>query len=112
MFVARLQDRYGFADWNWVINKCTAFPADCKQWSWIELWSIESHNDAVLEWTQRAMAQTQAHYQAEYERAYAEEVDRRRRVGAALQAFGNSMAQPKIHCTSTTAGTVTTTNCN
>ncbi|HZI45437.1 MAG TPA: hypothetical protein VFD53_09465 [Ilumatobacter sp.] len=112
MFLARLRDRYKFADWSYIQNKCTAYPVDCQQWVNIEYWAIESHNRAVVDWTQTAFDQTNSRYQGEYERAYIEEADRRRRVGAALQAFGTAMApKPAIHCTSHTIGATTTTNC-
>src|SRR5262249_31783605 len=92
MFVARLQERYAFANWGDVVNKCKAYPVECKQWIQIELWATNSHNEGVLGWTRTAFAEANTKYQAEYERAYEEELDRRRRLGAALQAFGASVA--------------------
>jgi hypothetical protein len=112
MFLARLQERYAFADWSWVLNKCKAYPVECKQWTWIELWATESHNEGVIGWTRSTMSQTNDRYQAAYDRAYLEEVEERRRVGAALSAFGSAMApKPAVHCTSNTFGTTTSTTC-
>jgi hypothetical protein len=123
MFLARLRERYGMTDWSEVSNKCTAYPMKCQTWINIELWALASHNDAVGKWGEQQYAQanerhrrrlqeTSDRYQTELDQAYAEELEHRRRVGAALQVFANAMAQPPtVHCTSNTIGTMTTTNC-
>jgi hypothetical protein len=115
MFIARLEERYVFANWTEVANKCRAHPVECKQWSSVELWALMSHNDGVSAWASDALAATNQRYQAQLEAAYQEERERRQRVGAALAAFGNALApQPatNMNCTSNTVGTVTTTSCH
>ncbi len=112
MFFARLTERYEFANWDQVAKRCVAYPIECKQWMHIEFWATSSHNDGVLEWSKAAFDAANAQYQAEFERAYAEEVDRRRRIGAALQAFGEAMAPPPtVNCVSNTYGSTTRTRC-
>jgi hypothetical protein len=116
MFLARLRDRYGFADWNEVSNKCTAYPVDCKQWSQIEFWTLESHNANVTKWGEAQMERTNEQYQAQFEQAYVEELEHRQRVAAVFQGFADGLAAsapaPTVHCTSNTYGSMTTTTCN
>ena len=113
MFVARLYDRYTFAKWSWVINKCDAYPVQCKQWSNLEFWALQSHNDGVSQWTQKAMQSANVQYQEEEERAYEAEAERRRQIGLALQQVSASLAPaPTIQCVSNSVGTTTTTSCH
>lgn len=108
-FFARLRERYGFTDWAAVSNRCTAYPIDCK-WMNIELWAIESHNAAVVQWAQQSYRQTNERYQEEFDKAYAAEEEQRRR---ALSAFATAITPPpSVQCTSSTIGTTTTTNCH
>jgi hypothetical protein len=116
-FMARLRERYVFADWTAVDNKCTAHPLDCRQWLQVELWAIDSHNEGVVDWNKRTLQQTNDRYAAEFERAYAEEAEHRQRIGAALGAFSSAMSSamaptPTVHCTSNTVGITTTTSCH
>jgi hypothetical protein len=114
-FIARLQERYTFTDWNAVATRCRAHPVECKSWLIVELWAGESHNDGVLAWSRARMEQTNANYAAAYQRAASEDADRRARFAGAMQAIGNAMAQPAgptVHCTSTTYGTMTNTTCH
>ena len=79
MFLARLQDRYAFADWRRIGTQCRLHPRSCRGWIEIELRAARSHNQAVLRWTSAAL--TAPHDLVGYERAFAEELDHRRRTG-------------------------------
>ncbi len=112
MFLARLEERYAFANWGLVLNKCKAYPIECKRWMNIEFWATESHNEGVLEWARTAFAQSNEYYQAQYEQAYAEERERRQEIGVAAQAFAAAFApKPSINCTTNTFGSTSTTTC-
>jgi hypothetical protein len=125
-FLARLRERYTLADWAAVADRCTAHPVDCKLWFNIELWAMGSHNQAVSAWAQEEYEQATKRfgnklqnandrYAVELENADLEELEHRRRVGAAFAAFSNAMVQPQpttVHCTSNTIGTMTNTTCN
>jgi hypothetical protein len=112
MFIARLGERYVFADWKKVTTKCRAHPIECKTWSSIELWAMDSHNDGVKQWASEEFDETNKRYAAEFERAYAEESERRQRIGDAFAAMGKAIAPPpRINCTANTYGTTTTMNC-
>jgi hypothetical protein len=54
MFWARLHERYTQADWDWVLNRCKAYPDKCQEQFWIESWAVESHNVSVSEWSRQA----------------------------------------------------------
>jgi hypothetical protein len=60
MFWARLHERYSQADWDWVLNRCKAYPDQCQQQFWIESWAVESHNIAVSEWSRQAVEHQRA----------------------------------------------------
>ncbi len=110
MFFARLQERFTMADWQWVVNKCKAYPVECKSFERIELWAMESHNDQVLAWARAAVRNTNASYAAEYERAYLAEQERRRARAEAISAGVNaflSAGQPSVRCTTNTLGSAT-----
>jgi hypothetical protein len=118
-FMARLEDRYAFADWNVVANKCRAYPVDCKDWFLVELWVLKSHNDGVSAWGRQQMEQANASYMAAYEQAYAEDAERRSRWAGALRAIGSGISgglaptqSPTVHCVSNTYGTTSNTTCN
>lgn len=114
MFFARLTERYAFADWPWVLNRCDAYPIECQQFAQIELWAMESHNQGVIDWAEVAMNEATAQHRAAYARAYQAEMDDRRRRAAAVQdafeGFVNA-GRDTVQCTSTTTGATTYTRC-
>jgi hypothetical protein len=114
MFIARMRERYAFAKWDDVSNKCAAYPVECKTWQNIELWAIGSHNEGVATWAKSSFADANERYEVEFENAYAAEQAERHRLGAALRAFSEGMAsanRPAVTCTSNTIGITTTTHC-
>jgi hypothetical protein len=111
-FLARLEGRYAFTDWESVASKCTAYPVECQQLVNVELWTMEAHNDGVFAWMRTATRDSTAKRDAELEQAYAEALERRRAWGAALQGFAAGWNAPRpqtVKCLSQTIGTMTTT---
>jgi hypothetical protein len=111
-FLARLGERYEFTDWAYVSTKCQAHPIECQKWWQVELWAMEVHNESVLRWARSSFTEANAHAQLQFDKAYLEEVERRHRVSEALQNVANTLQRsPTVHCTSTTVGYTTSTNC-
>lgn len=112
MFLARLTERYEFTDWNKILTRCKAYPVRCHQYTWVEQWAIEFHNDGVLAWTRKAVNDSRLQHAEAWERAYQREAAERRRIGRAIAAAGEAFKPPPTTtCTSTSFGTTTTTTC-
>lgn len=114
MFFARIAERYPFADWDWVLNRCDAYPARCQQFAWIELWALESHNEGVIQFTEIAMERATAEHRAAYSPAYLAEMEERRRradaIGAAFEGLAGA-GRDTVTCTTTGYGATATTTC-
>ncbi|HEY1812980.1 MAG TPA: hypothetical protein VGG74_11585 [Kofleriaceae bacterium] len=116
MFLAQLRERYTFADWSAVEERCTAHPIDCKQWVNIELWAIDSHDDGVVKHAKAQMNGVNDRYFASEAQQQAEHDRHMAAIGAVLQGAAQGMAeasqQPQtVNCTSNTIGTSTYTSC-
>lgn len=121
LFNARLSVRYTYADWNHVNARCTGYPEDCADPNKLELWAIESHNQAVLDWFQtqeQARIQHQANQQAaqEHQNQLARDQERRERERekrARRKAVLDEWAKPKPTVTCQTRDTFNgaTTTC-
>lgn len=124
MFLARMNERYAFADWASLLNKCQAYPVECTRWIKLEYWAISSHNTGVADWTRRNAYEADARHRAQAERAYEAEAERRKNIAAAIQGFGEGLtkasspqsttqpeSQRSVNCTSQTVGSMTTTSC-
>lgn len=110
MVLARLQERYRFANWQSVSNKCAAYPVDCAHWAEVEMWVRESHNSAVVEWAKTSYAERDREASAQIDGIRREEDTRTR---AAFAAFSQALTPPPtVHCTSQTMGSTTQTECH
>lgn len=83
-FVAKLVERYTYADRESVTLKCKANPIQCKDPNTLENWARESHNSNV----QKSESEKLAALNSWYAGAHAQEQQQR---AAALQEYGNSM---------------------
>ncbi|MCX5743024.1 MAG: hypothetical protein NT062_11065 [Proteobacteria bacterium] len=117
MFLARLRERYVYANWDRVLLHCRAYPIPCKSWHKLETWARESHNQAVRTWHDAAIAAVNTRAQKEVdeavEREEAESRSRWRAIAEGLKGFteGALRRPTTIHCTSNNTGSTTTTEC-
>lgn len=108
-FIARLAERYVAADLNAVSTRCTAHPIDCANMAALELWVLESHNNARRAQYDQMLSEATSIYQQD-QSTYA--ANARAANAAAWQAVADSFKPPpQINCTSTTYGTTTNTRC-
>jgi hypothetical protein len=110
MYLARVSERYPYADAKWIDNHCTGYPDDCASLGQVELLHLNSHNKVVADaWraqTQLVVAQTELE-DARRRQAIA------RSVGNAFQAVGRAMQQPTtVNCTSSSYGSGVHTSCS
>jgi hypothetical protein len=119
MFIARLAERYAMADFAVVSQKCTAYPKECQQFRFIEVWVIYSHNARLYAWYQQQLEQLRMQRQAEalaarqeQERVEQANAEKRARVIRAIAAGLAGMANAGgTQCTSVNMGNITTTSC-
>lgn len=117
---ARYKQRYMYADFGQAINDCNATPVECNLGSPdaianFEIKLLRLHNASILERIETLRTKLGAI-------AEAEEINRRRRLGAALQVMGGGMQKQKqepymiptqktTNCTSYMVGNQMQTNC-
>lgn len=114
MWLARLRERYELADSEFVLQRCTAHPIDCRRPVVFEGWWMESHNAVVVADFRQELAEIKAGREAQLNRMRRERAERRARVGEALadgmRAYATSL-QRGLTCTSTPVGGVAHTSC-
>jgi hypothetical protein len=114
MFLARLTERYTFADWTVVVRKCDAYPVECRDWGKVERWTLDTHNDEVLKRAQRAAEATHQRYVEARQRAIAEQQESNRKAMLILSGALDGLSAPyknTVNCTSNTYGSTTQTTC-
>lgn len=108
MFLARLGERYPYANWQVITQHCEAYPVDCRQWLTLESWVLESHNATLIRWAQDSYRVRNAQAAAQLEAIHREESQR---ASAFLAAVANGLSPPQVRCTSTMMGAVVDTTC-
>lgn len=118
MFMARMAERYTLADWSFVLRKCDAYPIECKNWGQVELWTLDSHNDAVFARARSAAEATDQSYREAHQRAIAAQQESNRRALLILAGALDGLSAPyryqnqtRLNCTSSTFGNTTQTSC-
>lgn len=115
MFLARLTERYTFADWTAMLRKCDAYPVECRNWGNVERWALDTHNDEVIKRAQRAAEATNQRYVEAQQRAIAEQQESNRKAALILSGALEGLAAPQkntLNCTSNTYGSTTQTTCH
>lgn len=114
MWLARLEERYEFADLHALGRKCRAHPVECRDPAQLEMWWMASHNDLVAARFKAEVAHIKAGHQsrlAELDRQRAErDAQSRRAFGAAMLAAAASL-RGGVNCTSMPVGGVVHTSC-
>lgn len=126
MFVARVEERYPYADYDAVARHCKAWPLKCQSARDLELNVLISHNRGVSYAANQRLAELQAQEQQAYEQAAeqrrvseeaeraaeAERAEQRRQMWKAVgQAISDSQPE-RTNCTTTpTYGGGSRTNC-
>lgn len=109
MYFARLSERYYAADFGACLNRCDAYPLECKTLVDKERKYIESHNDALMT---RWKMQMKLEREESRLRAAEAELRRQQQVSDALVNFSRGFQRPTVHCTSQAIGGTVYTNCN
>lgn len=112
-FSARAHERYPRADWAWVNNHCSGYPAECDTFERFELLVWRSQDEAdTRRFKARVGAAVAAAQAAEEERQTERRARALRAVSAGLQGVGSATQRPIVSCQSTAIGQFVTTQCH
>jgi hypothetical protein len=113
MFLARLTQRYTFADWQQLYLQCRAYPIECGEFITLEQWIVASHNTGLRAWGQRQKSLIRRRAASDIRAAYLEQQRQFQRGMAAFAAAAEGMANTyRKKCTSKVSGSTVTTYCD